>query len=72
MLAHPFKTRVISADIKFADRHGTEVRSWDHHAAIIESQHHIVDATNPRRALHDGVQDRLHVGRRAADNAEHL
>ena len=38
----------------------------------MESQHHIIDSTNPCRALDDGVEDRLHVCRRAADDAEHL
>ena len=37
-----------------------------------ESQHHIVDATNPGRALDNSVEDRLHVRRRAADDAEDL
>ena len=39
---------------------------------VAKSQHHIIDPTNPRRALDDGVEHRLHVGRRAADDAEHL
>ena len=39
---------------------------------LVESQHHIIDPANPRRALDDGVEHRLHVGRRAADDAEHL
>ena len=39
---------------------------------LAESQHHVIDATNSRRALDDGVEDRLHVRGRAADNAEHL
>ena len=38
----------------------------------LESQHHVIDPTNPRRALDDGVEHRLHVRRRAADDAEHL
>ena len=37
-----------------------------------KSQHHIIDPANPRRALDDGVEHRLHVRRRAADDAEHL
>ena len=40
--------------------------------AFAESQHHIINPTNPRRALDDGVEDRLHVRGRAADDAEHL
>ena len=39
---------------------------------LAESQHHIIDPTNPGGALDDGVEHRLHVRRRAADDAEHL
>ena len=44
----------------------------NHHVPLAESQHHVIDPTNPCRALDDGVEDRLHVGGRAADDAEHL
>ena len=30
---------------------------------LAESQQHIINPTNPRGALDDGVEDRLHVGR---------
>ena len=42
------------------------------YVTLAESQHHVIDPTNPRGALDDGVEDRLHVGGRAADDAEHL
>ena len=38
----------------------------------VESQHHIIDPANLCRALDDGIEHRLHVRRRAADDAEHL
>ena len=44
----------------------------NHSVPLAESQHHVIDPTNPRGALDDGVEDRLHVRRRAADDAEHL
>ena len=44
----------------------------NHNVPLAESQHHVIDPTNPRRALDDGVEHRLHVRRRAADDAEHL
>ena len=44
----------------------------NHSVALAESQHHVIDPANPCRALDDGVEDRLHVRRRAADDAEHL
>ena len=40
--------------------------------SFAESQQHVIDPTNPRGALDDGVEHRLHVGGRAADDAEHL
>ena len=33
---------------------------------------HVIDPTNPRRALGNGIEDRLHVRRRTADDAEYL
>ena len=44
----------------------------NHSVPFAESQHHVINPTNPRRALDDGIEDRLHVRRRAADDAEHL
>ena len=44
----------------------------NHNVPVVESQDHVIDPTNPRGALDDGIQDRLHVRRRAADDAEHL
>jgi hypothetical protein len=38
----------------------------------MEPQHYIINATNPRSALDDGVEDRLNIRRRAADDAEHF
>ena len=44
----------------------------NHRIAFNEAQHDIIDAANPRRALDDGVEHRLHVGGRATDDAEHF
>ena len=44
----------------------------NHIVPLAESQHHIINPTNPCRALDDGVKHRLHVRGRAADDAEHL
>src|SRR5262245_49826405 len=43
-----------------------------HSVTIPKSQSHVIDPTNPRRALDDGIKHRLHVSRRAADDAKHL
>ena len=37
-----------------------------------ESQHHVINPANPGGALDDCIEHRLHVSRRAADDAEHL
>ena len=44
----------------------------NHSVALAEPQHHVINPTNPRGALDDGVEDRLHVRGRPADDAEHL
>ena len=44
----------------------------NHCVPLVEAQHHVINPTNPSRALDDGVEDRLHVRRRTADDAEHL
>ena len=44
----------------------------NHSVPLAESQHHVINPANPRRALDDGVEDRLHVRGRAADDAEHF
>ena len=46
--------------------------SHNHSVAFAEPQHHVIDLTNPRGALDDCVEDRLHVRGRPADDAEHL
>jgi hypothetical protein len=43
-----------------------------HSVLLMESQHHVIDSTNPRGTFDNGVEDRLHVRGRAADDAEHL
>ena len=43
-----------------------------HTVPLTESQHNVINPTNAGSALDDGVEDRLHVGGRAADDAEHL
>ena len=44
----------------------------NHRIAFNESHHNVIDAANSRRTLDDGVEHRLHVRRRAADDAQHL
>ena len=44
----------------------------NHSIAFAESQNNVVNTANPRRALNYGVEYRLHVSGRTADDAEHL
>src|SRR5262250_285984 len=72
MLAHPAKVWLIHTDLDAADGYGAKMSPRNHSVPLLESQHHVIDQTNPGRALNDGIQYRLYVGRRAADDAEHL
>ena len=72
MLAHPAKLWLINTDLDAANGYGTKMSPRNHHVALAESQQHVIDPTNPSGALDDGVEHRLHVRRRAADDAEHL
>ena len=73
MLANPAKLWLINTDLDAAKvGYGTKMSPQNHRVPFVESQHHVIDPTNPRGALDDGVEDRLHVRGRAADDAEHL
>ena len=71
MLAHPVKLRFIDPDLTAANV-WAKMCPRNHDVPLPKPQHHIIDPTNLRRALDDGVEHRLHVRRRAADDAEHL
>ena len=72
MLAHPAILWLINTDLDATSGYGTKMGPRDHIVSLAESQHHVINPANPRRALDDGVEYRLHVRRRAADDAEHL
>ena len=72
MLAHPAILWLINTDLDAPDGYGTKMSPRNHNVPVTESQNHIIDPTNPRGALDDGVEHRLHIRGRAADDAEHL
>src|SRR6187551_626681 len=72
MLAHPTKPRLIDTKRAASNWYMPKMSTWNHHVTLAKSQHHIIDPTNLCRAFDDGVEHRLHVRRRAADDAEHL
>jgi hypothetical protein len=72
LLAHPAILWLINTDLDAARGNGTKMSPRNHTVPLVKSQQHVINPTNPGRALDDGVEDRLHVGGRAADDAEHL
>src|SRR5918999_4344634 len=58
--------------LKAGNNYGTNMSPRSHHIALAESQHYVINTTNPGGAFDDGVENWLHVRWRAADDAEHL
>src|SRR5262249_19506629 len=72
VLDHPAKMWLINTYLTELGWHGTKMGARNNHGPFAESQGQILDPTNPRRAFDDGVEDRLHICRRAADDSENL
>src|SRR5262245_42830212 len=74
MLAHPAKMRLINTDLDAAHGYGywTKMSPRNQSVPVAESQDHVIDPTDLCRALDDGVEHRLHIRGRAADDAEHF
>ena len=74
MFTHPVILWFINVDLDPASGygHGTKMSPRHHSICFSESQRDVLDPTNPSGAFDDCVQYRLHVGRRAADDAEHF
>src|SRR4030095_13134666 len=62
----------INTDLGVTDGYGTKMSPHDRIVPFAESQRHIINPANPRSALDDGVEDRLHIRGRTADDSEHL
>ena len=72
VLAHPAKLWLHQYRSRRGQRDGTKMARETITVPLVESQQHVINPTNPGRALDDGVEDRLHVCRRAADDAQHF
>src|SRR5215471_734494 len=72
LLTQPTILWFIDTNFEPVDRHRTKMSPGNHSIPLAESQDHVVDPTNPRGAFDDGVEHRLYVSRRPADDAEHL
>src|SRR5262245_33985757 len=69
---HPAIMWLINTDLDTTKRYRPKMGSLNHNVLLPESQKHVINPTNPRGALDDGIQNRLHVSGRAADDAKHL
>src|SRR5262245_30171654 len=74
MITHPAILWRIDTyrDSATAKRYGTKVGPLNQSVPLAQSQHHVINPTNPCGALDDGVEDWLHICGRAADDAKHL
>src|SRR4029450_12584360 len=72
LLSQPARYRLLDTDLGKSLGYRTKKRPPNHSTALSKPQHHIIDPTNPNSALNNGVEHRLHVCRRAADDAQHL
>src|SRR5262249_48517551 len=72
MLTHPVNVWLICTDLGTGNGHRTKMSPRNPNVPLVQSQYHIIYPTNPRGALDDCIEHRLHVRRRAADDAEHL
>src|SRR5262249_1098858 len=72
MLPHPARCWRINIDLDNGKGHRTKMSPRNHLVLFGESQHYVINAANSRGTLDDGIEDRLHVRGRTADDAEHL
>src|SRR5215472_14625069 len=72
MVAYPVNVCIINTDFDPANWYGTKMSPYTHHVPRAKPQHYVINPTNLRSTLDDSVEHRLHVGGRAADDAEHL
>src|SRR5688572_19654417 len=72
LLAQPARYRLVDTYLDTSRSYRTKMSPQNHSIALAESQHHVINPANPGGALDDGIKYRLHVGRRTADDAEHL
>src|SRR5262249_33701171 len=69
---YPPKPWIITTDLDAPKGYWTKMSARDHVVPLAESQHYVINTTNLCRALNDRIEHRLHIRRRAADDAEYL
>jgi hypothetical protein len=58
--------------LEAGNNYRTKMSLCSYHIALAESQNYVINTANPRGALDNGIEDRLHIGGWTADDAEHL
>src|SRR4030095_10779367 len=71
VLTYPIKQCILT-NRAAGIRHGTKMSPQNRRVSLVEPQQHVVNPTNLCRALDDGIEHRLPVRGRAADDAEDL
>src|SRR5262249_52549354 len=72
MFEHPENPWLINTNLGLPNGDGAKMSPQNRSAPLVEPEHYIIDPTNSCGALDNCVKYRLHVGRRAADDTEHL
>ena len=67
MLANPTNLGLIDIYLDATNRYGTKMSPWNEKCFLHGVADHVINPTNSRRALDDGVEHRLHVRRRTTD-----
>src|SRR5262245_11457617 len=70
MLAHPAILWCINTDLRRRHKHGPKMSPQNHSVPLVESKCYIIDPTNSGGASDDGIENRLYIRGRAADDAE--
>src|SRR4029077_15763695 len=72
MLSHPAMQWRIYARFGESNGYGAKMSPHNYRIPLAESQYHVINPANPGGAPNDGVEHRLHVCGRAADDSEHF
>src|SRR5512144_2485257 len=72
LLAQPARYRLLDTNLDTSLSYRTKMRPPDHSIALSNSHHHAINSTDPRRAFHNGIEHRLHICGRTADDAKHF
>src|SRR5262244_3656329 len=71
-LPHPTEQLRVNANLDRAMMYGAKMSPGNHDISRTKPKMYIVDPTNPGGAFNNGVEHRLHIRGRPADDAKHL